>query len=116
MESIYNGLCFIQNNLQKENISNLIIHDAARPFIKEKHITNLLDLITKENFYAQYYLKIVNGLIKKNESGYEEVNREEFIEICTPVCINFKFLHIFYRIKLLFFYFHFFCFFYFFFI
>jgi len=90
MESIYNGLCFIQNNLQKENISNLIIHDAARPFIKEKHITNLLDLITKENFYAQYYLKIVNGLLKKNKSGYKEVNREEFIEICTPVCINFK--------------------------
>ena len=90
MESIYNGLCFIENNLREENISNLIIHDAARPFIKEKHITNLLNLISEENLYAQYFLKLVNGLLKKNESGYEEVNREEFIEICTPVCINFK--------------------------
>jgi 2-C-methyl-D-erythritol 4-phosphate cytidylyltransferase len=91
MESIYNGLCFIQNNLEDENISNLIIHDAARPFIKEKHITDLLNLISEENLYAQYFLKLVNGLLKKNESAYyEEVNREEFIEICTPVCINFK--------------------------
>lgn len=90
MESIYNGLCFIKNNLQEENISNLIIHDVARPFIKEKHITDLLNLISEENLYAQYYLKLVNGLLKKNESGYREVDRDEFIEICTPVCINFK--------------------------
>jgi len=87
LESIYNALCFIKNNI-KEPISNLIIHDCARPFINEEHINTLLNSNT---FYSQYYLKLTNGLLRLNNlNKYEEVDRNEFIEICTPICVNYK--------------------------
>ena len=88
LESLYTGLCFIKNNLTAHNI---VIHDGARPFIKEEHILNLLSKMNDEILYAQYYFNLVNGLLKKNNEGnYEEVDRSEFIEICTPICANFK--------------------------
>lgn len=87
LESIYNALCFIKNNI-KEPISKLIIHDCARPFINEEHINTLLNSNT---FYSQYYLKLTNGLLRLNNlNKYEEVDRNEFIEICTPICVNYK--------------------------
>jgi len=85
LESIDVGLYYIKNVL-KESISNLIIHDACRPFIKEKHIK---DLLFSDSFYSQYYFNLTNGLLKKNNDNYEEVNRDEYIEICTPICIHF---------------------------
>jgi len=88
LESIYTGICFIKNNLTAHNI---VIHDGARPFIKEEHILNLLSKMDDKILYAQYYFNLVNGLLKKNNEGnYEEVDRSEFIEICTPICANFK--------------------------
>ena len=33
----------------------------------------------------------MNGLLLKNKDGnYEETDRSEFIEICTPICANFE--------------------------
>jgi 2-C-methyl-D-erythritol 4-phosphate cytidylyltransferase len=90
MESIYNGLSFIKNNLKDEKISNLIIHDSARPFIKENHISDLLNLMNNEIKYSQYYFTLFNGLLKKSDGRYKEVDRDKFIEICTPICINFE--------------------------
>jgi 2-C-methyl-D-erythritol 4-phosphate cytidylyltransferase len=88
LESIYEGICFIKNNLTANHI---VIHDGARPFIKEEHILNLLSKMDDEILYTQYYFNLVNGLLKKNNEGkYEEVDRSEFIEICTPICANFK--------------------------
>jgi 2-C-methyl-D-erythritol 4-phosphate cytidylyltransferase len=88
LESIYTAICFIKNNLTAHNI---IIHDGARPFIKEEHITNLLSKMDDEILYTQYYFNLVNGLLKKNNNGYhEEVDRSEYIEICTPICANFE--------------------------
>ena len=40
-------------------------------------------------FYSQYYLNLTNGLLKCNNENYEEVDRDDFIEICTPICGNF---------------------------
>jgi 2-C-methyl-D-erythritol 4-phosphate cytidylyltransferase len=87
LESIYTAICFIKNNLTANYI---IIHDGARPFIKEEHIINLLSKMDDEILYAQYYLNLVNGLLKKIDGKYEEVDRSEFIEICTPICANFE--------------------------
>ena len=87
LESIYTAICFIKNNLTAHNI---IIHDGARPFIKEEHITNLLSKMDDEILYAQYYFNLVNGLLKKIDGKYEEVDRSDFIEICTPICVNFE--------------------------
>lgn len=88
LESIYTAICFIKNNLTAHNI---VIHDGARPFIKQEHILNLLSKMDDKILYAQYYFNLVNGLLKKNNEGnYEEVDRTEFIEICTPICANFE--------------------------
>ena len=84
LESINKGLDFIK---RKFNIytKNVLIHDSARPFITEKHILDLL----KSNrmfMYSQYCLKLTNGLLEKNSII---PNRDDYLELCTPVCINF---------------------------
>ena len=89
LESINTGLLFIKNNML--DIKNIIIHDSARPFIKEKHIMDLTSKMNGEILYIQYYFNLVNGLLRKNKDGnYEETDRSEFIEICTPICANFE--------------------------
>ena len=64
----------------------VVIHDAARPFITENQIKNL---INSKHQHSQYYMKLVNGLAKKTEFGWEIPNREEFIELCSPQCTDF---------------------------
>lgn len=86
LESISLGLKYI--NTQMKNIQNVIIHDCARCFIKEFHIKTILDMNYKYK-YSQYYLKLINGLYKKNSQTYEDVNRDDYIELMTPLCINF---------------------------
>ena len=88
LESIDVGLNFISKYFSKD-VLNLVIHDGSRPFIKEKHVNNLLSNVKDDIFYSQYYLNLTNGLLKCNNENYEEVNRDDFIEICTPVCVNF---------------------------
>ena len=86
LESIGIGLNYI--NKHYNYCSNVLIHDGARPYITALMIDNLL-LSNKNYLYSQYYLKLVNGLIKIKPT-YEFVNRDEFIEACTPICINYK--------------------------
>jgi len=85
LESLSKGLEYIKINYN--NIDKIIIHDSARPYLLEDHFKNLLNT---NHLYSQYYLKLVNGLAKKELSNYEIVNRDDYIEICTPICINFK--------------------------
>jgi 2-C-methyl-D-erythritol 4-phosphate cytidylyltransferase len=73
-----------------DDYSNILIHDAARPFITKDCINNLIES-QKNNFHSQYYLTIVNGLAKINESGSWEIpNRDEYIQLCSPQITNFK--------------------------
>lgn len=85
IQSIKVGLNFLQG----KKYSNILIHDAARPFIKEHHILDLLES-QKENLHSQYFLPIVNGLLRKTENILEVAPREDFIEICTPQITNFE--------------------------
>lgn len=82
IESIKCALDFIG-----DQSGNIIIHDAARPFIKISHIQNLLNY-SKEFKHCQYYLPIVNGLAKKSNIGWEIPDREDYIELCTPQCTD----------------------------
>jgi 2-C-methyl-D-erythritol 4-phosphate cytidylyltransferase len=73
-----------------DDYSNILIHDAARPFITKDCINNLIES-QKNNFHSQYYLPIVNGLAKINESGSWEIpNRDKYIQLCSPQITNFK--------------------------
>jgi len=90
LESISAGLSYIKGTFE-ENVQNVIIHDGARPFITENHIRNLVAKIENpETFFAQYYLKLVNGLLYKDNHRIDEVDRENFIEICTPLAIHYE--------------------------
>ena len=71
------------------NSKNLIIHDAARPYINKSHIKALL-ISSKKYAYSQYCLKLTNGLIKKNESGIECLDRDQYMELCTPLIADYN--------------------------
>ena len=88
LKSIETALLYIRENY--EYVSYVILHDSARPFITVNYIQELQRSCDIGNLYSQYYMKLVNGLLKKNYSGFEEVNRDEYIEICTPICSDFE--------------------------
>lgn len=90
LESLEVSIKYISENYC--NINNIIIHDVARPFILHEYIKNML-IYCNEFMYSQYYLKLTNGLIKKNDINYEMVSRDDFIEITTPICINYNLLY-----------------------
>ena len=73
----------------EKEYDNIIIHDAARPFITTDIIVELLKS-SKTYKHSQYYLELVNGLVRKNETGWEVAPREEFIELCSPQITDFR--------------------------
>lgn len=89
LESIGRGIQYVKDNTDILNITylnriNLLIHDSARPFVPCEYYNNMI-LNTK--FYSQYCLKLTNGLM---DLKYNTLNRDAYIELCSPICINFK--------------------------
>ena len=72
-----------------DRCDNILIHDAARPFVTDEMIEELL-LSSKMNLHSQFYLPIVDGLARRISHGYEIPNREEYIQLCSPQITNFK--------------------------
>lgn len=83
LESINVALNHIQN------CENILIHDAARPFVTEAMIKQLMES-NESNVHSQFVLPLVNGLAKKTNFGYEISNREEFVELCSPQITRFS--------------------------
>lgn len=79
----------IIKKVYKDRVGNVIIHDSARPFVNYKHFEKLIEKSNKY-LYVQYYSKLVNGLASLDG---EFIDRNKYVEICTPMCINFKLLH-----------------------
>lgn len=75
--------------LKDKSIDNILIHDAARPFITSNHIQTLIKS-SNDYQHSQYYLKIVNGLARITDNGWEIPNRDEFIELTTPQITNYQ--------------------------
>ena len=95
LESINIGLQYINDYIYDFNPSkiNIIIHDSARPFITQKHLKTLIDLnqtkINNKNIvYSQYCMKLTNGLM--NLENNEVLDRNKYLELCSPICIDFK--------------------------
>ena len=100
LESINTGLQYINkyyrqnkklNNIDNvDNVDNIIIHDVARPYITQDYIKKLTsnDTHTSTHLYSQYYLKLTNGLMNLDNNTI--VDRNKYIELCTPLCINYK--------------------------
>jgi len=87
IESINVGITYINKYYINNSNINIIIHDAARPFVCDKYIKKIIKLIPKY-IYIQYVIKINNGLFKLNNYINESINRDDFVELCTPLCIN----------------------------
>jgi 2-C-methyl-D-erythritol 4-phosphate cytidylyltransferase len=85
LDSIKAGLDALKNT---DTISNLLIHDAARPYITPEMIKTLLENTQKYQF-TQYYLKIVDGLVIKTTTGYDVVDRDIYLQLCTPQIIDY---------------------------
>lgn len=91
IESLITGFQYIVENYGNYNNGCIIIHDVARPFITTDYINNLLNQsITYD--YNHYCLKMVNGLI--NLDTCEFVDRNKYIEACTPLSININIIRI----------------------
>jgi 2-C-methyl-D-erythritol 4-phosphate cytidylyltransferase len=97
LESINTGLHYInkyysKNNKNLNNIDNIIIHDVARPYITQDYIQKLIssenDNDNTTHLYSQYYLKLTNGLMNLDNNTI--VDRNKYIELCTPLCINYN--------------------------
>lgn len=73
---------------QIDTCKNILIHDAARPYVTESMILELLES-NIENIHSQFYLPLVNGLAKSTPFGYQIPDRKDFIELCSPQITNF---------------------------
>jgi 2-C-methyl-D-erythritol 4-phosphate cytidylyltransferase len=89
--TLYNAISYIKKNNNYHKINNIIIHDSARPYINYKHINNLLKYM-KHNIYVQYCMKLTNGLGFIDDKKIKPVDRDNYIELCTPICLNANFL------------------------
>jgi 2-C-methyl-D-erythritol 4-phosphate cytidylyltransferase len=72
-----------------KHTQNIIIHDAARPYIDTTHIKTLIKS-SKTYAYSQYCLKLTNGLIKKNADNIECLDRDQYMELCTPLIVDYN--------------------------
>ena len=72
-----------------KSYNNIIIHDAARPFITIEMINELLES-SKTYKHSQYGLELINGLVRKNDLGWEVAPREDFMELCSPQITDFE--------------------------
>ena len=93
LDSIKTGLDYIS---QREDISNVLIHDAARPFISSEMIKILLENIKKYQ-YSQYYLSLVDGLVVKTTTGYDVVDRNKYLQLCTPQIVDYHLFNFLFR-------------------
>ncbi len=75
------------DHLGTRDIDKIVIHDAARPYINQSHIQELLNSPFP---YSQYCLKLVNGLVKQNGDRYEVVDRKDYLELCTPLICDYR--------------------------
>jgi 2-C-methyl-D-erythritol 4-phosphate cytidylyltransferase len=84
-DSLLKALEEIKNN--EIDVDNLIIHDSCRPWVPIKYFNNIND---SKKLYSQYCVEIVNGLIRNDNYFFEEVDRNDYLELCTPICSNYK--------------------------
>ena len=87
-QSAYNAL----KSIQKDNVKNVMIHDAARPNFSFK----LLDKLNKElNFYKCVIpaIQTTDSIKEKNNHKIKNLKRENIYLIQTPQAFNYKELY-----------------------
>ena len=83
--SIINGLRYFYK--KNTNYNKVIILEAARPLVTKQQIYFLLKNTDKS---ATYVMPLVNTVIKRNGTY---CNREDYYDLLTPQCFDFKMLY-----------------------
>jgi 2-C-methyl-D-erythritol 4-phosphate cytidylyltransferase/2-C-methyl-D-erythritol 2,4-cyclodiphosphate synthase len=87
-ETVKNALVFCESNFN--SIDNILIHDAARPFVSHNLIFNILDEL-KLNKSVVPVLKLEQSIKKHdNYQIIENSNRDDFLIMQTPQGFDFK--------------------------
>jgi 2-C-methyl-D-erythritol 4-phosphate cytidylyltransferase len=93
LDSIKTGLDYLKHT---DTTSNILIHDAARPYIVPEMIESLLDNCQKYQ-YVQYYLNLIDGLVIKTTTGYDVVERSKYLQLCTPQIVDYHLFNFLFR-------------------
>ena len=93
LDSIKTGLDYLKGT---DTTSNILIHDAARPYIVPEMIESLLDNCQKYQ-YVQYYLNLIDGLVIKTTTGYDVVERSKYLQLCTPQIVDYHLFNFLFR-------------------
>ena len=93
LDSIKTGLDYLKGT---DTTSNILIHDAARPYIVPEMIESLLDNCQKYQ-YVQYYLNLIDGLVIKTTTGYDVVERNKYLQLCTPQIVDYHLFNFLFR-------------------
>lgn len=88
LESLKVGVDYIAKHYSFTK--NIIIHDSARPFLTENHFKIEQNLLNEYN-YLQYFMPLYNGLYNNETDDF--VDRDKYIETCTPIFINYRLCH-----------------------
>ena len=80
-DSVYKALQ--EMNRLKPGVEYVLIHDAARPFISEEVVTNVLEA-TAEKGAAVACVAMKNSVRHLGEESSEGVNRDEYVSVQTP--------------------------------
>jgi len=85
-ESVFNAL----NYLSTKGIDEVLIHDAARPFISKNAIKNVIKALKEANG-TSLYSKVSDSICTFSEDNYIKnyQNRDEIIKIETPQAFKF---------------------------
>ena len=86
LESIETAINYIHKHIEARTIT---IHDSARPFVPMDYFDKLLQA-SHSYPYSQFSLGLVNGLGIMVEDQVIPVDRNQYIEICTPLLSHFN--------------------------
>jgi 2-C-methyl-D-erythritol 4-phosphate cytidylyltransferase len=86
-DSVYNGL----NSLLASREDLIIVHDAARPLLPQKVLTNAIN-IAKAKGNAIVCIKAKDTLMQRNELAEKYIDREKVFYIQTPQIFQYSIL------------------------
>ena len=52
---------------------------------------------TEKYQYSQYYLSLVDGLVVKTTTGYDVVDRNKYLQLCTPQIVEYHLFNFLFR-------------------
>lgn len=90
-ESTYRGLKLMKERMGKGDI--VIVHDAIRPMVSEKIITNSIRMCQKKGMgVAATYIMDTIMHSWDGKEGYKSINRYEIMKVQTPQAFDFQLL------------------------